>query len=134
MLANCQPREQYSTYRQPQVATPKNHGKGKTLMDKQRAVDVSARQKTPHEAEKTPAAASHLNYSSNTLHTRKKSINQQQSASKQRRATATKRKDSPISETASEKAVKDAMMKTTQQIFFPKAFKMPGSKKDTKKD
>ena len=33
-----------------------------------------------------------------------------------------------VSETASEKAVKDAMMKTTQKIYFPRAFQMPGSK------
>jgi len=33
-----------------------------------------------------------------------------------------------VSDTASEKAVKDAMMKTTQKIFFPKAFALPGSK------
>lgn len=33
---------------------------------------------------------------------------------------------SPVSETASEKAVKDAMMKTSQKIYNPKEFKLPG--------
>ena len=73
-------------------------------------------------------------YNSQHLHTRKKSINNHQVSASKKRATATKRRDSPISETASEKAVKDAMMKTTQKIYFPKAFKMPGNKKDSKKD
>ena len=34
-----------------------------------------------------------------------------------------------MSDTASEKAVKDAMLKTTQKIFHPQEFRMPGSKK-----
>ena len=38
-----------------------------------------------------------------------------------------------VSETASEKAVKDAMMKTTQRIYFPKQFKNATSSKNTKK-
>lgn len=48
--------------------------------------------------------------------------------------TAKKRAGSPVSDTASEKAVKDAMMKTTQKIYFPKAFHLPGTKKGQKKE
>ena len=50
--------------------------------------------------------------------------------------TATKKRgvNSPVSETASEKAVKDAMMKTTQKIYFPASFKKAGCKKEVKKD
>ena len=95
---------------------------------------ADGRLKTPHEGEKIQAVTpNQSNYNSQTLHTRKKSVTQQ-STSKKRTTTATKRRDSPISETASEKAVKDAMMKTTQKIYFPNAFKMPGNKKDLKKE
>ena len=40
--------------------------------------------------------------------------------------------ESPISETASEKAVKDAMLKTRQMIYFPKAFQTATSKQGKK--
>ena len=70
------------------------------------------------------------NYGSNVhgYHSRKKS-GAQLSTQRNRK----KRGESPVSETASEKAVKDAMMKTTQKIYFPKAFQLPGQK-PTKKE
>jgi len=59
------------------------------------------------------------NYGSNQgYHSRKKSGTQQSHQRNRKKRGG----DSPVSETASEKAVKDAMMKTTQKIYFPKAF------------
>jgi len=72
---------------------------------------------------KTPKDDTKLDYQTNMPR-------KQQRQSGVRAKTTKKREDntSPVSETASEKAVRDAMLKTTQKIYFPKAFHMPGSK------
>ena len=60
---------------------------------------------------------------------------QQSSSTAQTKAIPTRKKvtaASPVSETASEKAVKDAMMKTAQKIYNPSEFKMPGNKRSKK--
>ena len=69
-------------------------------------------------------------------HSRKKSASNIQSSQRKKGSATRQKNQSPggVSETASEKAVKDAMMKTTQRIYFPKQFKMANtSTKNTKK-